>query len=98
VIRILAQERVLAALHHREPDRVPFDLGGTLVTGIHHIAYKNLLFYLGLKEKEIQIFDIIQQLAKINDGMFQNYYLRPKHHLIPAREFFTVNFQVIKAS
>ena len=34
-----SRERVLTALNHKEPDRVPFDLGGTVVTGIHHKAY-----------------------------------------------------------
>ena len=32
-------ERVLLALNHREPDRVPFDLSATYVTGIHRNAY-----------------------------------------------------------
>ena len=30
-----SKERVLAALAHKEPDRVPVDFGGTAVTGIH---------------------------------------------------------------
>ena len=30
-----SRERVLAAMNHREGDRVPFDMGGTVVTGIH---------------------------------------------------------------
>ena len=30
-----SRERVEAALSHREADRVPVDLGGTTVTGIH---------------------------------------------------------------
>ena len=37
-----SRERVLAALNHKEPDRVPFDLGGTVITGIHHKAYTAL--------------------------------------------------------
>ena len=42
------RERVLAALSHREPDRVPFDLGSTQVTGIHAVAYLALRQRLGL--------------------------------------------------
>ena len=34
-----SRERVLLALNHKEPDRAPYDLGGTVVTGIHHQAY-----------------------------------------------------------
>ena len=29
-----SRERVMAALEHREPDRIPLDLGGTIMTGI----------------------------------------------------------------
>ena len=43
-----SRERVLTALNHKEPDRVPFDMGGTIVTGIHHKAYIALRGYLGL--------------------------------------------------
>ena len=37
-----SRERLLQTLDHREPDRVPFDLGSTQVTGIHVVAYRNL--------------------------------------------------------
>ena len=30
-----SRERVLISLNHREPDRIPFDLGGTVLTGIN---------------------------------------------------------------
>jgi hypothetical protein len=30
-----SKERVIAAIHHREPDRVPMDFGSTGVTGVH---------------------------------------------------------------
>ena len=33
-----SRERVITALNHREPDRVPFDLGATGVTGIERQA------------------------------------------------------------
>ncbi len=54
------------ALNHKEPDKVPFDLGGTPMSGIHRIAYKNLREYLGLPEVEIRISDVIQQLAAVD--------------------------------
>ena len=58
------RERVLAALNHQEPDRVPYDQGTTFVTGIHRIAYDNLLEALGMSEQEPRpILDPIQQLA-----------------------------------
>ena len=39
---------MLATLNHKEPDRVPFDMGSTQVTGIHVVAYANLRRALGL--------------------------------------------------
>jgi uroporphyrinogen decarboxylase len=44
-------ERVKIALEHKEPDRVPFDLCGALVTGINIKALEKLRKYLGLPEK-----------------------------------------------
>ena len=62
-------ERVLAALEHREPDRVPFDLGGSVLTGMHRVAYANLRRYLGLPDRPIVIADAIQQLARIDQDV-----------------------------
>ena len=56
-------QRLVSTLKHREPDHIPFDLSSTKVTGIHRLAYENLLRHLGTQEKEIPIFDIKQQLA-----------------------------------
>lgn len=61
--------RVTAALNHEEPDRVPYDLGGTILTGIHHRAYRRLREHLGLPEVEIEIEDPIQQLARVNEDV-----------------------------
>jgi uroporphyrinogen decarboxylase len=62
---LTSRERVTAALDHREPDRVPIDVGGSRVSGISAIAYKNLLKALGRKE-EIRLYDIKQQLAMVS--------------------------------
>jgi len=64
-----SRERVLIALDHKEPDRVPFDMGGTVVTGIQAKAYSRLRKYLGLPEKEVIIIDILQQLAQVDDDV-----------------------------
>jgi uroporphyrinogen decarboxylase len=45
-------------LNHTEPDKVPFDLGASLVTGITDTAYANLLSYLGIRKDEIDIADM----------------------------------------
>ncbi len=55
-------ERVLAALEHREGDRIPFDLGGTEVTGINIKALRELKKYLGMSASD-EIRDVITQMA-----------------------------------
>ncbi|HEB78505.1 MAG TPA: methyltransferase, partial [Methylothermaceae bacterium] len=40
-----SRERILASVRHREPDRVPVDLGSTPSSGISAIAYHNLKEY-----------------------------------------------------
>ncbi len=63
------RERLLTALDHRQPDRVPIDLGGNQ-TGIHKVAYEKLLKHLGLQE-EIVIMDLVQQLARPSEAVLQ---------------------------
>ena len=62
-------ERVTAALEHREADRVPFDLGGSVLTGMHRVAYQNLRRYLGLAEVPIDIVDPVRQLARLHQDV-----------------------------
>jgi uroporphyrinogen decarboxylase len=64
-----SRERVLAALDHREPDRVPIDLGGNQ-SGIHRAAYEALIARLGLRET-IEIMDLAQQLARPSEAVLE---------------------------
>jgi uroporphyrinogen decarboxylase len=57
------RERVLAAIAHREPDRIPVDLGGMRSTGISAIAYAALKRHLGLGGEGPRVYDAVQQLA-----------------------------------
>jgi uroporphyrinogen decarboxylase len=61
-----SRERVNATLDHREPDRIPFDLGGSRMTGIHVRAYAGLRAALGLSEVEVRVGDLTQQLAEVD--------------------------------
>ena len=61
-----SRERVRATLDHREPDRIPFDLGGSRMTGIHVRAYAGLRAALGLPEVEVRVGDLTQQLAEVD--------------------------------
>ncbi len=60
-----SRTRALAALNHREPDHVPFDLGGTGLTTIHVSAYRDLRRYLGLPAAEPQVLYRAEQLASV---------------------------------
>ena len=64
-----SRSRVEAALNHRESDRVPYDLGGTILTGINQRAYRRLRQHLGLPEVPIEIEDMHQQLAKVHEDV-----------------------------
>jgi len=68
-----ARERVLKALNHQIPDRVPIDLGG-FQTGIHRKAYEQLISELGLAE-EIEILDPVQQLAKPSEQVLKRFHV-----------------------
>jgi uroporphyrinogen decarboxylase len=57
-----SRERVLLALNHKEPDRVPIDFGG-LVSSLHHEAHRRLVEYLGLPGEEAPIMDMFQQIV-----------------------------------
>jgi uroporphyrinogen decarboxylase len=63
------RERILTALNHQEPDRVPFDLGSTQVTGIHVSAYRRLRNALELPPSEPSICDEVQGLALPDDDL-----------------------------
>ena len=52
-----SRERVLQALNHNKTDRVPVDLSGTLVSGIHVSALTRLRKSLGLEEKTVKVFE-----------------------------------------
>ncbi|MBT3244142.1 MAG: hypothetical protein HN352_13420 [Bacteroidetes bacterium] len=57
-----SHERVITALSHNEPDRIPFDLGGTMVSGININALRKLRNFLQL-QGEPEIKDVITQMA-----------------------------------
>lgn len=65
---LTSRERMIATLDHREPDRVPFDLGSTYTTGIHHVAYRALRRYLGLPG-DGRIMDIKLGLGFVDDDV-----------------------------
>ncbi len=66
-----SRERVLAAIDHREPDKVPIDLGAMRSTGISAIAYGRLKKHLGMMKGQTYIYDVVQQLAEPEDEILE---------------------------
>jgi len=66
-----SRERILAAIEHRESDRVPVDLGSTPSSGISAIAYGNLKRHLGLNRGHTRVYDVAQQVAQPEDFMLE---------------------------
>ena len=59
-----SRERVRAAINHQEPDRVPLDLGGSRVTGIHVDEYCSLARYYGIDVLPPKVYDAWLMLAQ----------------------------------
>jgi len=68
-----SRERVLAALNHIEPDRVPIDLSGHRSSGIAAIVYPKLRAYLGLEPRPVRVYDVIQQLAVVDEDVLDRF-------------------------
>ena len=63
------RERVLKTISHNQPDRVPIDFSGHRSSGINPEAYRNLRQYLGLPERPIKVYDMVQQLAVLDEDI-----------------------------
>lgn len=62
-----SRERVLNAIAHKEPDKVPVDMGSNPSSGISAVAYSNLLKHLNMNHLPVQVYDVVQQLAQPHD-------------------------------
>ncbi|TEU14984.1 MAG: uroporphyrinogen-III decarboxylase [Anaerolineales bacterium] len=67
------RERVMSALNHKEPDRVPIDLGGSICSSIHRDAYIELKKHLGMDLEEIQMVDYVQQLPYLDETLLERF-------------------------
>jgi uroporphyrinogen decarboxylase len=63
------RERVLTALRHQEPDRVPVDFGGTVDSTISAFTYQALRKHLGLPPTITRVQDIYQYTAVIEEDV-----------------------------
>jgi uroporphyrinogen decarboxylase len=66
---VTPRERILAAIDHKEPDRVPIDFGATPSSGISAIAYGRLKTHLHKTGGHTRVYDVVQQLAQPEDDI-----------------------------
>lgn len=67
-----SHERVLAAINHQQPDRVPIDFGGTRQSGIAASTYHKLKQRLGLNTPT-RVYDLYQMLAEIEEPILERF-------------------------
>jgi len=66
-----SRERVVASLRGGQPDRIPFDLGSTLVTGVTRGAYLDLARTSGRRADDPALYDVTQQLAEVDEDILR---------------------------
>ena len=64
-----SRERVLAAIDHREPDRVPVDLGGSIMSGIMAQTIPALRRLLGLEQRPPKVYEVYQMLGEVEPDL-----------------------------
>lgn len=67
------RERVTMSLNHQEPDRIPIDLGATIVSSITKSAYLDLKKYLGMPIEDITMLDYVQQLPYLDEDLMTRF-------------------------
>ncbi len=68
-----SRERVRAALNHQLPDKIPVDCGGMRSTTMLGVTYNNLKKHLGIQRGETKIYDMVQQLALVEDWFLEKF-------------------------
>jgi len=79
-----SKERVLCVLDHKVPDRIPIDIGSSMMTGIHKFAYQNWRKFIGLpKDETIHFFEPSMQIVFPSED-FLNYLEIDTRPALPA--------------
>src|ERR671923_1041314 len=68
-----SRQRVELALNHKEPDRIPIDLGATIVSSITKSAYIDLKKNLDMPLEEITMLDYVQQLPYVDESLLERF-------------------------
>lgn len=69
--QMTSRERVMTALNHQEPDRVPIDIGGGTSTTLVVEAYDNLKKYLGISAGETQTLSRVYRSARLDEAVMR---------------------------
>ena len=77
------KERVLKAINHEEPDRVPIDLGSTTDSSIVKEAYDELRNYLGMDPTNSGLIDRMMRVADVDDDVL-DYFQTDVRGVIPG--------------
>ena len=93
---LTSRQRLIKALNHEEPDRIPIDLGGNQ-TGIHKIAYQALLKHLGV-EDELMIMDAVQQLARPCEAVLKRFHVDTRYIAAKRRTVLRARYRKIAAT
>jgi uroporphyrinogen decarboxylase len=88
-----SKERVLMALNHEAPDRVPMDLGGRQTT-LMIPAYERLKAYLGYTDIPTKIMSHIWQTVYVDEKILRHFsidcrHIRPKNKAFSPKNPFT---------
>jgi len=84
-----SRERIIASLNHQETDKLPLDLGSTMITGIHVSSLHKLKVALGLiyPTEPVKVIDPFQMLGEVDDDMRKTLGIDTVP-LLPRRNFF----------
>jgi uroporphyrinogen decarboxylase len=76
------RERVLTALDHREPDRVPFDMGAYSATSMVSTAYHRFREYLGLNPVDERLLNIATRVTLFDEDFLNR--MKVDTRMIPS--------------
>jgi len=64
-----SKKRLLAAINHKEPDRVPVDFGGTTCSCMHVSCVAALREHYGLEKRPVKVYEPFQMLGLIEEDL-----------------------------
>ncbi len=66
-----SRERILKTINHKEPDRVPIDIGGSLATTMHRVIYDKLKRTFNLKDSKDEILELALQSVVLDEKVLK---------------------------